>query len=361
MGSSCELGGDRVGYDDEAIHGGSNLQNYAAIPMSDQVGSPQEEGTSDALYTVVAGEGDGFLLGLAAGDTAGGAWELGYSATTEQATIIAYQLITGDDLDLSELVPQLLELDGANDEEPVLRSVSPELRTWLDRAHASAPQPGPEPSLDAAARSPVLGVAYRREPEMLVARSSELGRLFHSDAATVAAGVVSAAAVAASCFAQSGLDLVAGVAEAVEPGLEDLAAGLEGAQRIEGLPAEITALLSSVGVTTGEEALRAAGGDENDPIQMVLAGLLLAAPVAHRHHVPISEAASIGGSRLGGVVGAIVGARVGIRAWPWAFANDTWFAEIGRRLVRGPNEVHDLPIPYAVEQHLMSGGRPGFH
>jgi hypothetical protein len=94
---------------------------------------------------------------------------------------------------------------------------------------------------------------------------------------------------------------------------------------------------------------------------MVLAGLLLAAPVAPRHHVPISSAAQIGGSRLGAVVGAIVGARVGIRAWPWAFANDTWFAEIGRRLVRGPDEVRDLPIPYAVEQHLMSGGRPGFH
>jgi hypothetical protein len=94
---------------------------------------------------------------------------------------------------------------------------------------------------------------------------------------------------------------------------------------------------------------------------MVLAGLLLAAPVAHRHHVPISEAARLGGSRLGAMVGAVVGARVGIRAWPWAFANDTWFAEIGRRLVRGPKEIRDLPIPYAVEQHLMSGGRPGFH
>jgi hypothetical protein len=119
--------------------------------------------------------------------------------------------------------------------------------------------------------------------------------------------------------------------------------------------------MGSVGVTSGEHALTAVGGDEGDPVQMTLAGLLLAAPVAHRHHVPIAEAARIGGSRLGAVVGAIVGARVGIRAWPWAFANDTWFAEIGRRLVRGPNEVADLPIPYAVEQHLMTGGRPGFH
>ena len=33
---------------------------------------------SEALYSLVSGEGDGFMLGLAAGDTAGGAWELGY-------------------------------------------------------------------------------------------------------------------------------------------------------------------------------------------------------------------------------------------------------------------------------------------
>ena len=94
---------------------------------------------------------------------------------------------------------------------------------------------------------------------------------------------------------------------------------------------------------------------------MMMAGLLLAAPVTDRHHGPIEQAARIGGSVLGAAVGGIVGARVGIKAWPWAFANDTWFAEIGRRLVRGPDEVRDLPIPYAVEQHLMSGDSPGFH
>jgi hypothetical protein len=79
------------------------------------------------------------------------------------------------------------------------------------------------------------------------------------------------------------------------------------------------------------------------------------------YHSPVEQAARIGGSVLGAAVGAIVGARIGIRAWPWAFANDTWFAEIGRRLVGGPDETRDLPIPYAVEQHLMTGSHPGFH
>lgn len=329
--------------------------------MPELVDQPGEEHVSDALYTVVAGEGDGFLLGLAAGDTAGGAWELGYSATTEQATIISYELITKRDLDVDGVVAGFLEMDGLHEEEPVFRAESPEFRAWLDRARAGKAVPGKEASLDAAARGPALGVAFRREPERLVAAAIELGRLFHSDAPSVAGGVIAAAAVAASCFAQSGLDLIAGVGETVALAGDDLARGLDRAERTTGLSEEVRALIPAVGATSSPEAVDAVGGTTDDPIRMVLAGLLLAAPVAHRHHVPISEAANLGGSRLGAVVGAIVGARVGIRAWPWAFANDTWFAEIGRRLVRGPDEVRDLPIPYAVEQHLISGGRPGFH
>lgn len=327
--------------------------------MPELVDKPTEA-SSEALYTVVAGEGDGFMLGLAAGDAAGGAWELGYSATTEQATVIAYELIANRSLDLESIVSSLLEMDGAGEDEPVLRAESAELRQWLDRAHAGTPVPGVETSLDGAARAVVLGVALRLEPDRLVEETVRLGRLFHRDASTVASGVMAAAAVAASCFAQSGMDLIAGVSESVARAI-DLMGDLDRADRVFDLPSQISGLVSAVGVGSGEEALELVGGDRDAPTQMVLAGTLLAAPVAHRHHLPIEQAARLGGSRLGAVVGAIVGARVGIRAWPWAFANDTWFAEIGRRLVRGPDEVRDLPIPYAVEQHLMSGGRPGFH
>ncbi|MFZ0014185.1 MAG: ADP-ribosylglycohydrolase family protein [Acidimicrobiia bacterium] len=327
--------------------------------MPELVDKPADTG-SDGLFTVVAGEGDGVMLGLAAGDSAGGAWELGYSAVTEQATLLAYGLIVSRSLRPDDLISALLEMDGAQEEEPVLRAVSPELRVWLDGARSGAALPGDEPSLDAAARATVLGVAHRRDPDRLIADSMALGRVFHLDAGTVVSGVMASAAVAASCFGQSGLDLVAGVGESVSAALAGVS-GLRDAERMGDLEARVVGLLPAVGVTTADEALERAGGDHDDPVQMVLAGILLAAPVAHRHHIAIEQAARIGGSRLGSIVGAIVGARVGIRAWPWAFANDTWFAEIGRRLVRGPDEVRDLPIPYAVEQHLMSGGRPGFH
>ncbi len=327
--------------------------------MPELVDEPREQ-SSEALYTVVAGEGDGFMLGLAAGDSAGGAWELGYSAATEQATLIAYELITHREISEERLFASLLELDGSEGEEPVYRAESPEFRVWLDRARAGGAIPVDGESLDASVRASVVGVAYRSDPEQVIRQSRRLGAMFHTDARTVAAGTIVASAVAASCYAQSGLDLIAGVAESVGPHEERITEGLSGSEAVAGLGDRILELLPSVGATDGAKALELAGGDPDDPLSLVLAALLLAAPVAPRHHAAIEQAARLGGSRLGAVVGAIVGARVGIRAWPWAFANDTWFAEIGRRLVRGPDEVRDLPIPYAVEHHLMSGSVPGF-
>ena len=65
--------------------------------MDASTGTPQESAAStdstSSVFSLVAGEGDGLMLGVAAGDAAGGVWELGYSAVTEQVTVIAYQLI----------------------------------------------------------------------------------------------------------------------------------------------------------------------------------------------------------------------------------------------------------------------------
>ena len=302
------------------------------------------------------------MLGLAAGDTAGGLWELGYSAITEQATVIAYQLIEGGALDLDAVVVALRELDGSNEEEPVYRAESPQFRVWLDQAAAGRPVPEEDPSLDAAPRAVPLGVAHRRDPGRLRDQALALGKLFHDNPPTILSGVVTAGAVAASCFGQSGRDLVTGIIEIAEPAAATLGpdpvSGREPGDLVDGL----RQIAGHVGVTDGDEAL-ATVTDRDDPApwDLIRAGLLLSAPVVDRSHLPVEQAARLGGSPLAAMVGGIVGARVGIRAWPWAFANDTWFAEIGRRLVRGPNEVRDLPIPYAVEHHLMSGERQGLY
>jgi hypothetical protein len=317
---------------------------------------------AEPKFSLVAGEGDGAMLGLAAGDTAGGLWELGYSAVTEQATVLAYQLIEHGRLHADSVVRAIRELDGSNEEEPVYRAESPQFRIWLDRAAAGSPVAEEEPALDGAPRAVPLGVAFRREPELLRSEALALGKLFHADPSSILAGLVAAAAVAASCFGQSGRDLIAGVIEIVEPAASKLGPTSVGGADPGHLVDELRSLLGHVGVVDGEEALTLVAGERSSaPWDQVKAGLLLSAPVVDRAHIPIEQAAKVGGSALAATVGGIVGARVGIRAWPWAFANDTWFAEIGRRLVRGPQEVRDLPIPYAVEHHLISGERQGLY
>jgi hypothetical protein len=224
--------------------------------------------------------------------------------------------------------------------------------------------PEEEPSIAPGSRAVPLGVAFRRDPEELIRQVVGLETMFHSHAQSILGGVVVASAVAASSFAQSGRDLIAGVAESVESacGLLSQRSEVSGLSELESSVTGIRDLIPLVGVTGGSEVVAALGvGQQPGPWDLLRAGLLVAAPVIDRPHLPLEQAARIGGSPLGAAVGGIVGARVGIRAWPWAFANDTWFAEIGRRLVRGPQEVRDLPIPYAVEQHLISGERRGFH
>ena len=169
------------------------------------------------------------MLGVAAGDSAGGAWELGYSAVTEQVTVISYQLIDHRHLDPTIVIRRIRELDGAEDEGNVYRSETPHFRTWLDRAAAGSTVPEDEPSTDNIARTVAIGVAFRNDPNAVVDQALNLGRLFHRDAGSVAAGVISASAVAASCFGQTGRDLMAGVAEAVIPAIPNIVIDLEGA------------------------------------------------------------------------------------------------------------------------------------
>jgi ADP-ribosylglycohydrolase len=313
---------------------------------------------SEALFSLVSGEGDGAVLGAAAGDTAGGAWELGYSAITQQVTVLAYQLIADGRLHERRVVEGLRELDGSNDEQSVYRAETPEFRSWLNGAAQGSPSPGQDPTLDPVGRSTILGVAYRRDPKLLFREAIKLNRMFHRDAESILCGVIVASAVAASCFGQAGRDMIKGVAEAVDPAVGELSDidGLIGADRLSGTRQRIEGLIDGYGIKGAREALTfVEAAPTPGPLDRTLAALLIGAPSVDKAHEPVAEAVKIGGSSMGAGIGGLIGARLGIRAWPWAFANDTWFAEIGRRLVRGPSEVMDLPIPYSVEQHLNSG------
>lgn len=300
------------------------------------------------------------MLGLVAGDAAGGAWKLGYSAVTAQVTLISYQLIEHRALDPRRLVAVMRDMDGADGQESVFRAETETFRGWLDRTSPDAWVPSQEASLDNVARTPPLGAAFRRDANEVVGESIALGRLFSLDATSVTLGVLGASAVAAAAFGQSGRDFVTGVSEAVIGAVAGLG-DVSGRERLDTLEREMSDCVEHVGATSGTAALEAIGGSADDPLSLGLAGLVLAGAVSERPHTAVEEAAKLGGSVLGAFVGAVVGSRAGIRAWPWPFANDTWFAEIGRRVVRGPDEIRDLPIPQAVEHHLMSGEDPGFH
>lgn len=290
------------------------------------------------------------MLGMAAGDTAGGDWPDGYSSPTQQAVVVAYHLFRHGRLERELLGAELAELDGDEEDPTVFRHLSPQLRRWLDSVRTGEPEYSSDVSLDPALRAVPLGVWFRRHPDDLVEAVLDCARVTHLDAPSAVLATALAGAVAGGCFAQNGRDLLMAVSEVsgraarvVES--DDLRyAHLD---RVSEVMERLHGALDLVGAG-GEQLAEVA----DDPVGMVTVGLALSAPVAADRHAPVEAAAAIGGSRLGAVVGSILGARMGIRSWGWDFPNDTWFMAIGERLVQGRTDLMELPVPYAVEQRV---------
>lgn len=295
------------------------------------------------------------MLSLASGDVAGGLVLGGYSCVTQVATVVAYHVMVNDTIDRAKLTDELLVLDGKAPGTKTYRQPSPEFRDWLEGGHGGGPIVSSAKSSEPASRTASIGVWFRRRPDDLVTAAVEVARLTHLDASTVAMAVATAAAVAGSSLAMYGSDLLYGTAETVERALHLMVgdelrfAGVAEARGIPGWlrgfaplvnqpPAEVVRSLSD---DNGPSGLHAAA------LAVVLAASLVAKPVRL-----IEVAAMSGGSELGAITGGIVGSRVGLGRWPWRVPNETWFAEIGRRLSAGNSEVRDLPIPYAVEERF---------
>lgn len=312
------------------------------------------------LFSLPLDDGAGALLGAAAGDVGGHAAPDGYSAITQASTVIAYHLLQVDGVDRPRLEHELRVLDGAEGGIPTYRGESPAFRRWLDSALIGEAGVSSEPSSEPAARMGPVGLWYRRRPDELVGSAISLARVTHLDGPTVVAAVAAAGAVAGSSFAQAGLDLVYGAAETAERALALLTSERYRFGAVDEA-AEVVARLRRLApavVATPKEIVGAISG-ENGPVGVdgALLGILLGAAHFHDPVRLIEAAAMSGGSETGAVTGAIVGARSGLRLWPWRVANETWFAEIGRRLVTGYREVRDLPIPYAVEERTKLSPR----
>lgn len=304
------------------------------------------------LFSLPVDGGAGTLLGMAAGDALSDPCGRGhYSATTQLATVLAYHVIERGEVDPEQLVVDILGLDG---DESVYRRPGEDLVRWLASARLGVPSPLVHPACETSTWVAPLGMWFRDDPAGLIEATVAAVTVIHGDGHSVASGVAVAGAVAGSCFAQSGADLVLGAAETVEIAL---GAGLG----FDGVEARAVAgslrRLAPMVVEASADGLIAAIGGETSILDTGTVGIILAASRARPGPEIVVEAARVGGGCAAAAAGAVVGARMGLVRWPWLVANDAWFAEIGRRLIDHSREVGDLPVPYAVEQHLALSRR----
>lgn len=312
---------------------------------------------TEALFSLPEGEGAGASLAAAAGDVAGGAHVGGYSSITQTTTVVAYHLLRLGAVDGPILRAELLELDGTDGGPSVYRSLSASFRRWLETGKEGEPSRSADPGVEPACRVAPIGVWFRRDPDGLVDAAVEVAATTHLHAPTLVVAAAMAGAVAAGAFAQTGRDLVLATAETAERAVQRLAPRARRLEGFDGAPEVVRRLRDGaelVGIPHAEIPARVRErGDGTSLDQVVMAAVLGSIPGVESYRL-VETAAHAGGSPAGALVGAIVGARVGIRRWPWIVPNDTWFAEIGRRLVDHHAEVRDLPLPYAVEERLLS-------
>ena len=305
-------------------------------------------------------DGAGALIAAAAGDVAGGADPVTYSAITQTATVVAYHLLTNDAIARDELATELVELAGGGGGRFTYRMPSKALDEWLDSSRAGTPSASPWPSSEPAARAVPIGVFFRNRADDLVRAAITSSRVTHIDAATAVVAAAVAGAVAGSCYAQSGADLVLGAAETAERACRLIE---EEAYRFGDVPdaSAVVDRLRGAARSTGSEPQEIVealvGSRRPEGVDGAILGIVVGAASFSEPIRLIEAAADSGGSEVGAVTGGIVGARSGLVQWPWRVQNDTWFAELGRRLVAGRSEVRDLPIPYAVEERMMMAPR----
>lgn len=322
--------------------------------------SPVASDPNDPLFSLSVDDGAGALLAAAAGDVAGGAEPTSYSAITQAAIVLAYHLLLHDTVERDVYARGLLELAGGEEGRFTYRGCSAAFNEWLKSALRANPTVSSLASSEPAARSVPIGVFHRRDPAALVLSAVNASRVTHLDAATAVAAAAVAGAVAGSCFVQAGADLVLGAAETADQALSVIAAEPYRFGDVN-LATSVAATLRSLApAVNGEPDDIVAAVRADRPIDGVAGAILGIVLGANKLADPIKliEAAAVnGGSEAGSVAGGIVGARSGLVRWPWRVHNDTWFAEIGRRLVARHTEVRDLPIPYAVEERMLMASR----
>lgn len=321
---------------------------------------PTVSDPNDPLFSLSVDDGAGAILAAAAGDVAGGADPTSYSAITQAATVLAYHLLTHGSVDREVLARGYSELAGGEEGRFTYRAPTAAFDDWLRSSLRGNPTVSSQPSAEPAARSVPIGVFHRRDVTALVTSAVNASRVTHLDAATAVVSAAVAGAVAGSCFVQAGADLVMGAAETADQALQLIEAEpyrFGDVNLAATIPSRLRSLARVVSRDPGDIVVSVhldgkVEGTDRAVLGVVLGANKLADPIKL-----IEAAAVAGGSEAGSVAGGIVGARSGLIRWPWRVHNDTWFAEIGRRLVSRHAEIRDLPIPYAVEERMLMASR----
>lgn len=299
--------------------------------------------------------GAGCLLGLAAGDQGSGA---AYGHHSQLAMLVAYELLRTGAIEEVSLRHAVGRLAGGRAGRSRIRGAPLWLDGYLMQEKTSGLGAGPHGGTDVATRCVAIGVWHRDDVPALVADSVRAAAATHTDRPSIEAAVALAGAVAALSHGQHGRDLVAGALEVAQMA----GSRIDGDPLFVGdsgsIPAKLRRLVPLVGEPPSAIVARAEA--ERDSLGSVLAGIVIGAPLLSDPFDLISSAAVLRRRDVEVVVSALVGTQVGIVRWPSSIANDTWFAEVGRRLAERTRGIGDLPDLFEVEDRLSHGPPAGY-
>ncbi len=306
-----------------------------------------------ARFSFVRDDGAGALLGLAAGDQGAGA---AYGHDAQLAIVVAYELLRFGEVDTNRFRDSLIRLMGGRSGRSRLRGTPVWLHEFVEEQETRLADPGTVAGIDVATRAVPIGIWHRNRPDRLVEDTVRAARATHRDRSSAVAAAVMAGTIAGITHGQYGRDLAAG---ALEVG-HMAARATELLDGMLGDPSPLLGLLERLQFVIGEEPasiLRRCGAEPNS-LESIIAAVAMGAPLRQEPFSLLTDVAPLRRRDLEVMCAAIVGGRVGLIRWPGSVANDTWFAEIGRRLAAGAMMVDDLPDLFEVEERL-SHGPPG--
>jgi hypothetical protein len=306
-----------------------------------------------ARFSFVRDDGAGALLGLAAGDQGAGA---AYGHDAQLAIVVAYELLRFGEVDSDRFRESLVRLAGGRSGRSRLRGTPIWLHGFIEEQETWHAGRGAVAGIDVATRAVPVGIWHRNRPDRLVDDSVRAARATHRDRGSAVAAAVMAGTIAGISHGQYGRDLAAG---ALEVG-RMAARATEHIDGMLGDPGPLLGLLERLQVAIGEDPpsiLQRCGAGSNS-LEAIMAAVAMGAPLRTEPFSLLTDVAPLRRRDLEVMCAAIVGGRVGLIRWPGSVANDTWFAEIGRRLAAGTMMVDDLPDLFEVEERL-SHGPPG--